>query len=351
MTRIKPGIISVLGGGAAIPASGKSHEYLAQRLPESPRISVLETPAGFELNCDVVAEKLASFMRKRLQNYAPQIDTLPARKRGTAFCPDDPAIVEPLLRADEIVLGPGSPTYCARQLAGSLATDYIRAQQWQGGALLLSSSSTLAFGRFTMPVYEIYKVGEELHWKDGVNYFADYGLDLSIVPHWDNQDGGSELDTSRCYVGKPRWDVLYPMLPAGHTVLGLDDHTSAMLDFQAGEALVVGASSITILRNGVSTVFESGETFSLNELGPWHLPDEGLLSAEIWQASDAAKARRLVDDAAPTPTDDVIALADARLQARRNKLWAKSDELRDAITALGWHVKDAKDGYELEATG
>jgi cysteinyl-tRNA synthetase len=45
---------------------------------------------------------------------------------------------------------------------------------------------------------------------------------------------------------------------------------------------------------------------------------------------------------------EVIALAEERLVARKNKDWAKSDELRDKISALGFVVKDSKDGYALE---
>ncbi len=47
------------------------------------------------------------------------------------------------------------------------------------------------------------------------------------------------------------------------------------------------------------------------------------------------------------PTE-VISLAEERLIARKNKDWAKSDELRDKISALGFVVKDSKDGYALE---
>ena len=253
---IKPGLVCLLGGGAAIPASGKTHEYLAQRLPPRPRIAVLETPAGFELNSDKVAGKLADFVAGRLQNYGPRLEVVAARKKGTAYSPDNPDIVTPILAADEIILGPGSPTYGVRQLKDSLALQYIKARQWQGGTLLISSSASLSFSQYTMPVYEIYKVGEELHWKRGLDYFADYGLDLSIVPHWDNNDGGAELDTSRCYVGLARFEPLLAMLPAGQTILGLDDHTSAVLDFQSGMATVVGANSITILRDGRAQQFQ-----------------------------------------------------------------------------------------------
>ncbi|MEM7336434.1 MAG: cysteinyl-tRNA synthetase [Chloroflexota bacterium] len=345
---IDPGIVCLLGGGASIPASGKTHEYLAQQLPRSPRVAILETPAGFELNSDIVAGKLATFMQKRLQNYAPRIEIIAARKKGTPFSPDNHDIVAPILSVDEIVLGPGSPTYGAKQLKDSLALDYIKARQWQGGTLLISSSATLSFSQFTMPVYEIYKVGEELHWKKGVNYFADYGLDLTIVPHWDNNDGGTELDTSRCYVGQARFDPLFDMLPKQQTVLGLDDHTSVNLDFRNGTATVVGARSITIIRDGNIKVFKVGEQFSIDEFGAWHLPEESLLSEEVWLAAKEGWQARLEADAKPAPPLEVVTLADQRKSARANKDWALADQLRTAIETTGWSVRDTPNGYELE---
>lgn len=44
---------------------------------------------------------------------------------------------------------------------------------------------------------------------------------------------------------------------------------------------------------------------------------------------------------------EVKAIADQRFLARQNKDWATSDELRDKINALGYDIKDAKDGYTL----
>lgn len=49
--------------------------------------------------------------------------------------------------------------------------------------------------------------------------------------------------------------------------------------------------------------------------------------------------------------EEIRALAEARLQARADKDWAKSDELRDQLSAAGWSVKDAKGSYELEKIG
>ncbi len=44
----------------------------------------------------------------------------------------------------------------------------------------------------------------------------------------------------------------------------------------------------------------------------------------------------------------VVELAEQRVLARQNKDWALSDKLRDEISALGYVVKDSKDGYSLE---
>ncbi|HQU37468.1 MAG TPA: hypothetical protein PLR65_12860, partial [Anaerolineales bacterium] len=62
----------------------------------------------------------------------------------------------------------------------------------------------------------------------------------------------------------------------------------------------------------------------------------------VWEM--VVNAATLGDD---NPSDEVTALAEERLAARANKNWAESDRLRDKISALGWTVQDAKDGYKL----
>lgn len=46
--------------------------------------------------------------------------------------------------------------------------------------------------------------------------------------------------------------------------------------------------------------------------------------------------------------EDIIALAQQRWDAKQAKDWGKADELRDALLAKGWVVKDSKDGFDLE---
>ena len=44
----------------------------------------------------------------------------------------------------------------------------------------------------------------------------------------------------------------------------------------------------------------------------------------------------------------VTMLLDMRLQAKADKNWALSDEIRDKLIAIGIRVKDRKDGYDWE---
>jgi cysteinyl-tRNA synthetase len=48
---------------------------------------------------------------------------------------------------------------------------------------------------------------------------------------------------------------------------------------------------------------------------------------------------------------DVLALGEARTEARLAKEWRKSDELRDQLAALGWDVRDTKDGQKITKRG
>src|SRR5712692_689291 len=110
----RPGLIVLFGSGETAADAQPIHDFVLRRATPPIRASVLETPAGFELNSAQVAGRLAEFLRIRLQNYRPEVAIVPARKRGTANSPDDPAIVAPLLTSNYLMMGPGSPTYAIR---------------------------------------------------------------------------------------------------------------------------------------------------------------------------------------------------------------------------------------------
>jgi subtilisin family serine protease len=226
------GRIAFLGSGETSLAGGRIFETLARLIPDPLRVAILETPAGFELNASLVAGRVADFLKTRLQNYKPTIDLIPARKKGTEFSPDNPEILQPLLQANFIFMGPGSPSYTARQLQGTLAWDIIRARHRQGATLVFASAATISVGQSVLPVYEIYKVGEDVHVKDGLNFFSDFGMTVSFIPHWNNAEGGVDLDTSRCFVGMERFEQWRALTPPENVIVGLDEPTGIIIAFE-----------------------------------------------------------------------------------------------------------------------
>jgi cysteinyl-tRNA synthetase len=55
-----------------------------------------------------------------------------------------------------------------------------------------------------------------------------------------------------------------------------------------------------------------------------------------------------VEQATVDAPDGIVAVAQARWDAKQAKDWAKADQLRDALLEEGWVVKDKKDGFDLE---
>ncbi len=342
MTTYELGPMLLFGSGETSASGQKAFDWLFRRLGQPLRVAILETPAGFELNSQQVALRIADFLRERLQNYRPGVTLAPARRRGTAWSPDEPGVVAPLLASDVIFLGPGSPSYAVRQLQDSLAWHMLRARLRLGAAVALASAATIAAGAYALPVYEIYKVGEDPHWKPGLDLFADFGLKLAVVPHWNNSDGGAELDTSRCFMGLARFGPLLAMLPPDVVVLGVDEQTALAMDWAAGTGHVLGQGSVTVLRSSAAQVFSRGQSFSLAELGPYRLPQAGAgIPASIWQQVVEASS---TEPASAEPPQEVLELANRRQQARDRRDWDAADALRNEIETLGWSVQDTAQG-------
>jgi cyanophycinase-like exopeptidase len=375
--QFQPGPIVLFGSGETSPSGRKIFEYVFRQLRHAPNVALLETPAGFELNSDRVIGRVGDFLRHRLQNYEPQLFVVPARRRGTLNSPDNPDILNPLLTADLIFMGPGSPSYAVRQLRDSLAWELTVARHRLGAALVMASAATVALSAYALPVYEIYKVGEDLHWKPGLDFFGVFGLPLIFIPHWNNNDGGEELDTSRCFMGQTRFSELMQLLPPDLTVLGIDEKTALVLDINRGSAKVIGLGGVTLIhtghqhqgrspinldgtgldevaqtRNGHIHQHQNGEVFPLSECCPFELPEpQAGISDEVWQkvlAARLVKGETTEPPAqAPLPSQ-VQVLMEARQEARSRRDWAAADALRQRISELGWQVIDTPEGPLLQ---
>ncbi len=254
--------MALMGSGELTSTMVEVHKALLARLGPSPRAVFLDTPAGFQLNADQISARAVEYFRRRVGHDLAVASfksarTTPPRAAEQAFH---------LLRtADYILIGPGSPTYAVRQWKGTPIPDILVRRVAGGACLVAASAAALTVGRFTLPVYEIYKVGEDLHWVEGMNVLGRLGLDLVVIPHWNNAEGGTH-DTRFCYMGEPRFRELEGMLPEDLGILGLDEHTACILDLAAGQAVVRGIGGATLRRGGSEARFERGACVPLEVL-------------------------------------------------------------------------------------
>ncbi len=261
------GPVILFGSGETARHGRQAQESVLRSLLVPARVAILETPAGFQPNVDHVTEKLRDFVEHSLQNYRPEVTIVPARGIGQPGAdPNDSAVAANLDGATYIFAGPGSPTYAARTLAGTATLDRIRSRWADGAGLALASAAAIAFGTHVLPVYEIYKAGDDLGWRTGLDLFAPLGLDLTVIPHWNNREGGEHLDTSRCYMGVERFGRLRAMLPPSTVVLGIDEHTSCIIESEAGMVRVCGQSTITVISGDDCCEIPAGDDLPLAAL-------------------------------------------------------------------------------------
>ena len=256
----KKGIIALMGSGELTATMVEVHKGLLAGLSRPLKGVFLDTPAGFQLNVDELSLKAVEYFRTRVQ-HSIAIASYKSDEASTPF--EAEKTFQTLRDANFTLIGPGSPTYAVRQWRQTPIPEILIHQIEAGGVLVAASAAALTVGRFTLPVYEIYKVGEALHWVDGLNILGRFNLDLVVIPHWNNAEGGTH-DTRFCYMGEPRFRHLESLLPEEVSVFGLDEHTACLMDLEKGEAIIKGIGSVTLRRKGTEVRFDSGARFSLD---------------------------------------------------------------------------------------
>jgi hypothetical protein len=257
-----PRLLTIMGSGETAPTMIKTHRALIERLGEPARAVVLDTPYGFQENAPELATRAQDYFRK---SVGQPIEVAGLHQVKDA---DELALARGLSRvrdANYLFAGPGSPTYTLRQWAATAVPGEIAAKLRSGGAVTFASAAALTLGRYTVPVYEIYKVGEEPYWLEGLDLLAELDLHVAVIPHYDNAKGGHH-DTRFCYLGERRLKILESMLPEGVHVLGIDEHTGIVIDLDTEAVTVVGNGTITVRVKGHSTVHPTGSELHLDDL-------------------------------------------------------------------------------------
>jgi len=260
------GNIVLMGSGELTSTMVEVHKEMLGRLGPAARAVFLDTPAGFQLNADQISAKAGEYFRDKV-GHPISVASYKSKPQAALFESEKAFIA--LKQADFVLIGPGSPTYAVRQWAGTPVTDILAQRIESGGCLVAASAAALTVGRFTLPVYEIYKVGEDLRWEPGIDILGRFGLNLVVVPHWNNAEGGTH-DTRCCFMGEPRFRALERLLPDDVVILGLEEHTACIIDLARNEVRIRGIGSVVLRHAGSERVLTKNEVVPLDVLrGQW----------------------------------------------------------------------------------
>ncbi len=293
-----PRILTIMGSGETAPTMVKVHRQVLERLGPPPVAAVLlDTPFGFQENATELAQRVVHYFAESLRAPIEVAGVTPARLEGGAgpiegdlFASE--RLVEKIRDARYVFAGPGSPSYALRKWKGTVVPSLLRETLEHGGAVTFSSAAALTLGVRTVPVYEVYKVGADPFWLEGLDVLGATGLVAAVIPHYNNAEGGTH-DTRFCYLGERRLSLLEEELPEEAFVLGVDEHTALVLDLDERAGTVAGNGLVTVRAAGRSRTWASGESVSFDELA---------------SAADSLRRGATSAYAAPPPAADAAVL-------------------------------------------
>jgi hypothetical protein len=317
-------VLAIMGSGETSPTMVTVHKALIAGTGGQPAGALLlQTPYAFQENCADISARARQYFAR---SVGLTVSVFPDEPDGQGHGPGAglaAARLTPLRTAGWVFSGPGSPTYALARWDASGVSQALRDRIAAGhGLTVMASAAAATIGCATLPVYEIYKAGADPHWLGGLDLLGLLGLPVALIPHYNNTEGGTH-DTRYCYLGERRLARMERELPAGAAVLGVDEHTAAVIDLAAATLAVTGRGTVTIRRAGQSTVLPAGTILSLADL-------RGLIRGEARAAGVTGAAGRTSPEAsgspaspddrdtgfaAPLPLPELTALARERFEA------------------------------------
>lgn len=256
-------LLCIMGSGETTPTMVSVHADLLTRLGPRPVPAVLlDTPFGFQENAADISERTVAYFRERV-GFPIAVATFRNREEATPL--EYETMLSRVAEARYVFAGPGSPSYALRQWRDTAVPELLSAKLRDGGCVTLASAAAVGVGMFALPVYEVYKVGEDPRWLDGLDLLSSTGLRVAVVPHYNNAEGGTH-DTRYCYMGERRLRMLEALLPDDVDILGVDEHTAAIFDLDASTVSIRGRGGLTLRRRGKSQRFENGTTLAISDL-------------------------------------------------------------------------------------
>src|SRR5438034_8305745 len=255
-------LIAIFGSGETSPVMTSVHQELVGRVSNSRLDAILlDTPFGFQQNADEIAARTISYFR---EHVGCEMGLASFRHGGRATALEFEQFLTRLGDANYVFAGPGSPTYALRHWRDSPVRERLIEKVNHGGCVAFASAAAIGLGAFALPVYEIYKVGADPTWTEGLDLLGEIGVRCAVIPHYDNREGGTH-DTRFCYMGESRLRLLESMLPDDVPILGVDEYTACIIDIDAQSVSVRGRGGVTVRSRGIDRRWER-TTFALSEL-------------------------------------------------------------------------------------
>jgi cyanophycinase-like exopeptidase len=236
--------MAIFGSGEVSSTGRRVHELLVNKFKSPVKIALLETPTGYEDNPHLWHIKMAEFMVQGLGNYHPEVNRIEALAKFDIGGTNDDRVLKGLDEAVYIHAGAGSPSYALKHLQDSLAFKKIISAFENGASVSFASAMAIAAGKYCLPVYEMYFAGHDPSWLPGLDFLGRWGLNLTIIPHWNNTEGGKDIDTRFAYMGEKRFLRLINILPGPTTIMGIDEHTAAVFDIKNKIVSVMGKGEV-----------------------------------------------------------------------------------------------------------
>ncbi|HEX4755584.1 MAG TPA: hypothetical protein VH661_07520 [Candidatus Dormibacteraeota bacterium] len=285
-------VLAIIGSGETAPTMTSVHADLLRRAGgASARAVMLDTPFGFQENADDLAARTVAYFRDSVGSH---IEVASFRDAQTATPLEYEQMCSRLAQADWVFAGPGSPSYAVRQWADTRVPGLLKEKLRSGGVVVFASAAAVGLGEVGLPVYEIYKVGEAVRWIPGLDLLRETGLRAAVIPHYSNAEGGTH-DTRYCYMGERRLRLLEATLPEGCDILGVDEHTAAVIDIDARTLSVLGRGRVTWRRAGVERHWLAGDVIALDSIadddnGGSREPSDRLAAEASGDAGEALQA-------------------------------------------------------------
>jgi len=375
-----------MGSGETSPTMVTPHQKILVNVPAGEHTSVfLDTPFGFQENADDLSLRISEYFKNSVGRDI-QLVTMRTDAESEATVARAIAAIK---QAQWLFAGPGSPTYALTTWQNSGLANHV-SNVLTRGSVVFASAAALTLGSHTVPVYEIYKVGQQPFWLPGLNILETHtGLKAAIIPHFDNNEGANH-DTRFCYLGETRLAKLEQLLPADTFILGIDEHSGVSFDLDEKTATVFGRGVLTLRKGATSKTFTPGSVISWDEIAQTvaverATPTEIIYESSIaevntlLQSGDVAQAvsellaldnserdeslRREIHavilqlaDLAAKPNVDlaqivtpfVEMLLQLRQSARADGRWADADLIRDALLGQNITIKDSADATTWE---